>query len=549
MQTHARQLDRLDRYVHRSYVRIGEGVSRYRVESSIEEALRLVELPGEREGRVYFFRCVVLAGLNGQTNRREWMESLQRKLGRLAAEAVHGRDVDAAASSGVYFDSQEQALETLLRQAIRPRPPDWFASAVLGVPLEAGSAAVALATIERLQQSMPMPAVAGIVFAAVKVAGPGAMVRLLDAIPDATARAWVRAQETHDATPGDVVLVELSAWPNDRLFEVARHFGWKDPHTVWLAALAVSGTATTALVSGSVIRKARAILHVLEAKPGGDFGRKAIVASDSRVLFERLLCDRDDEDWASSSPAVMNARNFKFMTPVADALAEQDPERRPVDRVAPEPVNIVNLEDSVGAEADAETETLGEPTCAAGLYFLLHVLRRLGIAGAVEECPALAEASIAAHVLRNIAARLGVVEDDPILLGLGLSDAEFEAPKDLLAAMPRAAWPCNLHWNEARNFTSRTLLRVWTLGVRRWCWREAGLTAREIVERRGMVWMTRTDLDVTLALEDADVRIRRMGLDIDPGWVPWLGVTGRVVRFHYRETDRRAAPNTAKEAE
>jgi hypothetical protein len=30
------------------------------------------------------------------------------------------------------------------------------------------------------------------------------------------------------------------------------------------------------------------------------------------------------------------------------------------------------------------------------------------------------------------------------------------------------------------------------------------------------------------------MRIRRAGLDIDPGWVPWLG---RVVSFHYRETE------------
>jgi hypothetical protein len=42
--------------------------------------------------------------------------------------------------------------------------------------------------------------------------------------------------------------------------------------------------------------------------------------------------------------------------------------------------------------------------------------------------------------------------------------------------------------------------------------------------------VNRTDLDVSLALDDADVRIRRIGLDLDPGWLPWFG---RVVRFHY----------------
>jgi hypothetical protein len=54
---------------------------------------------------------------------------------------------------------------------------------------------------------------------------------------------------------------------------------------------------------------------------------------------------------------------------------------------------------------------------------------------------------------------------------------------------------------------------------------------RDIVRRPGYVTLTRTDLDVTLAIDSADVRIRRIGLDLDPGWVPWFG---RVVRFHYR---------------
>jgi hypothetical protein len=53
---------------------------------------------------------------------------------------------------------------------------------------------------------------------------------------------------------------------------------------------------------------------------------------------------------------------------------------------------------------------------------------------------------------------------------------------------------------------------------------------RDIVARPGVFTVNRTDLDVSLALDDADVRIRTMGLDLDPGWLPWFG---RVVRFHY----------------
>jgi hypothetical protein len=33
-------------------------------------------------------------------------------------------------------------------------------------------------------------------------------------------------------------------------------------------------------------------------------------------------------------------------------------------------------------------------------------------------------------------------------------------------------------------------------------------------------------------LSAADLRIRRAGLDIDPGWIPWFA---RVVTFHYQD--------------
>jgi hypothetical protein len=60
------------------------------------------------------------------------------------------------------------------------------------------------------------------------------------------------------------------------------------------------------------------------------------------------------------------------------------------------------------------------------------------------------------------------------------------------------------------------------------------MSAREVVTRGGRVWLTRAELDVTLPHDAVDIRIRRSGLDVDPGWVPWLGPFGRVVRFHYR---------------
>jgi hypothetical protein len=41
---------------------------------------------------------------------------------------------------------------------------------------------------------------------------------------------------------------------------------------------------------------------------------------------------------------------------------------------------------------------------------------------------------------------------------------------------------------------------------------------------------TATHLDLDLLTPTVDIAIRRVGLDIDPGWVVWLG---RIVTIHY----------------
>jgi hypothetical protein len=55
-----------------------------------------------------------------------------------------------------------------------------------------------------------------------------------------------------------------------------------------------------------------------------------------------------------------------------------------------------------------------------------------------------------------------------------------------------------------------------------------GLAA--VVSRPGRVAVTRTHVDVLFGHQQADPRVRRAGLDLDPGWLPWFG---RVVQFHY----------------
>ncbi|HEX8852825.1 MAG TPA: hypothetical protein VF754_05025, partial [Pyrinomonadaceae bacterium] len=161
-----------------------------------------------------------------------------------------------------------------------------------------------------------------------------------------------------------------------------------------------------------------------------------------------------------------------------------------------------------------EARGVGVPVLSqgAGLFFLLPVMSRLGIVGLLEAQPHLIELNFPHRLLRYVCERVGVPEEDAVWSAL---DVEEGAPSNVCAgeALPLAAW---------------------TRALRRWCRRHARIGLCELVRREGRLLATRTHIDVVFNQRQVDLRIRRSGLDLDPGWLAWLG---RVVLFHYREQE------------
>ncbi|HTU67549.1 MAG TPA: hypothetical protein VMF52_16485 [Steroidobacteraceae bacterium] len=91
----------------------------------------------------------------------------------------------------------------------------------------------------------------------------------------------------------------------------------------------------------------------------------------------------------------------------------------------------------------------------------------------------------------------------------------------------RAAWSTPSASPDAAELAELARFRRET---RRWLRTAARIGAASLVNRAGAVAMTRTHLDVIFPMNAVDLRVRRAGLDSDPGWVPWLG---RIVAFHF----------------
>ncbi|HEY2383489.1 MAG TPA: hypothetical protein VGK48_20135 [Terriglobia bacterium] len=481
-----RQLGRTDRYVQRGRLRLGAHAPRNKLAFIVEESLRLCTLAGEDEGRVYYFRRLRVTELPEDGDRGAWLSAFQHAMEEQASQAIHGLHPRAAAADAVYFNNEQEACESLLMlYAVRRPAAAWYWPHVSGVSQSAGVPAQITGLIERLLATPAgWTAAAG---AVLSVMCQHDVLSLITLLPDEAIGHWLREMGASDSTyPPPIRFSELVTANNSgsqapfrfsepiaaMLTRATAVFGPDAPKVLWLAALAVIAIQPSSADSRSAVQIARASLHTMLAHDTSQPSKKA----------------------ARPAPPPAPAGE-------TDAALELSPETAPPgDAQAIE--RSLDLDHSGAAPRAREEVFFGEPTAGAGLYFLLNALRQLQIE---EQQFSLV---FLARLFVRIAAHAGIEAGDPVL-----------------------RWPGIIEDQSTPEEIDERLLRIWFLKVRRWCWRHGRITVREIVQRAGYITLTRTDLDVSLSIDSADVRIRKIGLDLNPGWLPWFG---RVVRFHYR---------------
>jgi hypothetical protein len=209
------------------------------------------------------------------------------------------------------------------------------------------------------------------------------------------------------------------------------------------------------------------------------------------------------------SPGVLRTADGPMWAALLARISGEDPGAH-APRSAP-----VSAEPALGAvaEADGVATATTEPAAAevgakgqevatlwGGVLFLINALRRLDVEGVLDAAGA--EAPSGWRLLHDLGVAFGLPEDEPMTVFLAAQDLDTRVPPELLARLvgrieglyrPDGPWPLPLA-------------------------QPARLCATE------------THLDLDLETAEVDLAVRLSGLDLDPGWVPWLG---RVVRFHY----------------
>jgi hypothetical protein len=160
------------------------------------------------------------------------------------------------------------------------------------------------------------------------------------------------------------------------------------------------------------------------------------------------------------------------------------------------------------------------PTEWAGLLFVLGAAPDAGIPQRLLTDPVLAERPLS-WLLTELGRLLlpGCPATDPALAALAGLD-----PAAVTRTLPAAP-------GEVRSLQAHALR--WATAVRQRLDRpgqDAGEVLDWLARRPGRLLIEPGWTDLILPLEAVDLDIRRAGLDIDPGWLPWLG---RVVRYRY----------------
>jgi hypothetical protein len=476
----------------------------------IEEALRLASLPGESEGRHYHFRYIRL----GRIYRHESPSLIALRLGneflRLAAQAVHVEDPRAPDADAVYFQSPIEPLRLALRRLVRGLPIDlWFLRAAFPKSRETANPPEMLRSLLEVSAQLP-GGIINTVYLLDEILELRELELLLPWLTREAVIAIAPEFESVPRSPAPARYPRLSPSWAAVVEQAVALWGRADLRCRWLALIAFAAQAPARIGDAELKATSVALTERIAA------ARTRLGAP--HVSETTPSQDRRTEDLTSQSQETRRTHEQSAKR------TRQEPATRSKMLAAETPP-----EDSVESEYSP-----GVYSSHSGFFFLLRVLDELDIEEFLRVYPLLAEVNFPWLVLRALAEYLCFEEDDPHVSMAPSSCADVLQNK-IAFDMPEA-WSRLFGLRpatESFEITLRSLLRIWVIAARRWLWLYGRLRLNEVTNRRGQVFYSRPQVDVKLRLQDVDLRIRRLGLDLDPGWVPWLGL---IVRFHYEHS-------------
>lgn len=478
-----------------------------RAQARVEDALRT---GAPDDGRLMVIRRLDLGRLPLAGHPARWSEQAGKRLSALAARAVHGSLPGAVQAEAVWFASPAEAQRLLLAELAAGRTPfAWYWR--LALPGWRGAAlADWLPRLVEAAEADP-EAMVELARAVAYIAGQGHLPVLVDALPAAMRAAATMPPRLASSQPER----EQRARSRGGAARTAARLGTPQTDD------AASAATVQRLFDRLPVHFRSALATLLDSLPSGCaavrlFGRLALLhaapelaASSSRLAelvaqLPNVLRRRLDSD-APAPPDAPAAATLAATARRTDAGGAGTSGSATSLWPAADSGNLVHRDAPHAPPiVPAALTQFEQRTAAAGLWLLIRPLHVMGLGEWLDARPGLAADGFARALLHQIAERQRVAATDPLFAILG--DPFAELPGDLLSA--------------------------WRVGIDRWLRKATRRKLAAVVGRPGWLLPREAGVAVRFRVDQADVALRRRALDVDAGWVPWLGLS---VRYHYRD--------------
>lgn len=220
---------------------------------------------------------------------------------------------------------------------------------------------------------------------------------------------------------------------------------------------------------------------------------------------------------AVAAPSRQTSRQPARLEAASQALARSHPDESgapgqaphlpvsPSEQVERPDVPVAARDNLAPAPALPEPDTTVHTAWAGALFWLRH----LSAPGALEPLQAHAEHRTVGACMQAVAQALGVPDDDPVMMVFTAGAPLQQLPP----AMQAAALGLVSSWAQWLDDT------LPDAPAPRLMW---------VCQRPGRLKLEPGWIELHLDLDRVDTRLRRIGLDLDPGWVPLIGAVVRV---------------------
>lgn len=471
---------RLVRRARLAPARVGGGPA---LRFALEDALRTAEF--QDCGRLLLVRRLCLRGLPPQASPAQLARALEQAWRELATQALPASHPQAGAAPAVFFNSRFEARLAWLQRLADPAAAtgagsgsdldcDWYwraalpELAALPAAAAASSAPVLLVLLHEQEAALVQ---------ALRRWTDAALLRLDPQLTPALAERLLSAVDRVRAAAAARVEIQVSSVAHRPMATSAISKRWPP----WLQRL---------------------------RQPLGEQPPEPIEAVQRSGAARPVARPAATKPGPAGAPSSATDRGGGVASPVQER-GDQGPEAPSSrDATMPGPASAALHQAFLASDADVRRAValpwLAEASFSTrgGLLLLLNLLQGLGFE-------------------RQARAEPGCV--DALFLSL-LDDAEpdlhDDVPRDVQTEL----------FDACHAGSHLRLSRLWTLRLRRALRGHARMDLAELLQRPAWVSASPTHIDVVYALDSVDLRLRRLGLDSDPGWLPWFG---RIVAFHF----------------